>query len=160
MKLKELDAQENCIIAGDLNTTLHQGEKKGASSVRDQFREHMEDLISELDIFDVQPSRGKFTWTNKRIGVGHIAAIMDHFLIHSPLLLLPLTISSKNFPWGISYHQPIALSFAKSENLGPILFRFNPLWLESQDFLPLISSAWSTWVDRTSVYIWEQKMKK
>jgi exonuclease III len=29
MKIKELDAQENCIIAGDFNTTMHQREKKG-----------------------------------------------------------------------------------------------------------------------------------
>jgi hypothetical protein len=35
MKLKELDSQENYIIAGDFNTTLHQGEKKGVSYVRD-----------------------------------------------------------------------------------------------------------------------------
>ena len=53
MKVRELGAQEKCIIAEDLNTTLHQGEKKGRSSIRDKFREHMEDLISDLDLFDV-----------------------------------------------------------------------------------------------------------
>jgi exonuclease III len=53
MNLKELDAQENCIIAGDFNTTLHQGDKKGGSSIRDQFGEHMQDLILELDLFDI-----------------------------------------------------------------------------------------------------------
>jgi exonuclease III len=147
MKIKELGAQNNCIIAGDFNTTLHQGGKKGGTIVRDPFREHMEDLISELDLFDVHPSKGKFTWSNKRLGVGHIAARLDRFLIHSSILLRPLNISSQIVPWGISDHRPIALSFDKVENMGPIPFKFNPIWLDSPDFLPLISSVWSIWVD-------------
>jgi hypothetical protein len=53
MKIRDLGTQENCIIAGDFNITLHQGEKKGGSSIRDQFKEHMEDFISNLDLFDV-----------------------------------------------------------------------------------------------------------
>jgi hypothetical protein len=120
----------------------------------------MEDLISELDLFDVQPSKGKFTWSNKILGVGHIASRLDHFLIHSSILLLPLNILSQIVPWGISDHRPIALSFDKVENLGPIPFKFNPIWMDSPDFLPLISSVWSIWVDGTPVYIWEQKLKK
>jgi hypothetical protein len=44
--------------------------------------------------------------------------------------------------------------------LGPIPFRFNPLWMDSPDFLPLITSAWSTWVNETLVFIWEKKLKK
>jgi exonuclease III len=119
MKIKELGAQDNCIIAGDFNTTLHQGEKKGGTTVRDQFREHMEDLISELDLFDVQPSKGKYTWSNKRSGVGHIAARLDRFLIHSPLLFRPLSISSQIVSWGISDHRPIALSLSKQKIWDP-----------------------------------------
>jgi hypothetical protein len=54
----------------------------------------MEDLVSDLNLFDVQPSKGKYTWNNKRAGVGQIVARLDHFLIHSPLLSLPSTITS------------------------------------------------------------------
>jgi hypothetical protein len=32
--------------------------------------------------------------------------------------------------------------------------------MDSPDFLPLISSTWSTWINGTPVYIWEQKLKK
>jgi hypothetical protein len=32
--------------------------------------------------------------------------------------------------------------------------------MDSLDFLPLISSVWSNWVDGTSVYIWEQNLKR
>jgi hypothetical protein len=159
-KLKDIDAQENCIITREFNTTLHQGEKKGGSIVRDQFRESMEDLITDLDLFDVKPSKGKYTWSNKRSGVGHIPTRLDRFLIHNSLLLLPLDISSKIILWGISYHRPISLTLTKALNYDPIPFRFTPLWMDSPDFLPLISSIWSTWINGTPMFIWEQKLKK
>jgi hypothetical protein len=92
--------------------------------------------------------------------VGHIASRLDCFLIHNPLLLLLLEISSKIIPWGISDHRPIVLTLNKEMNYGPIPFRLNPLWMDSSDFLPLISSTWSTWINGTQVYIWEQKLKK
>jgi hypothetical protein len=59
MKIKDIGAQNNYIIAGDFNTNLHQGGKKGGSIVRGPFREYLEDLISELDLFHVHPSKGK-----------------------------------------------------------------------------------------------------
>jgi hypothetical protein len=94
MKLKDLDSQENCMIVRDFNTTLHQGKKMRGSIVRDQFTENMEDLVSYLNLFNVKPSKGKNTWNNKRTGVGHIAARLNRFLIHNPLLFLLLTIIS------------------------------------------------------------------
>jgi hypothetical protein len=139
MKIKEVGLHNNCIIAGDFNTTLHQEGKKGDSIVRDSFKECMEDLILELDLFDVQPNKGKYTWRKKLSGVGHIATRLDHFLIQISLLLIPSNISTQIIPQGILYHFPIALSFDKVENLGPIPFKFNPLWMDSSDFLPLIS---------------------
>ena len=62
----------NLIVAGDLNVTLSQDEKKGGSLVRDPAREWVEDLISDWELEDISPSNGKFTWSNKRIGPGHI----------------------------------------------------------------------------------------
>ena len=127
MKTKDIGAQTNCIIARDFNKTLHQGEIKGGSIVRDMFREHMDDLISELDLFDVQPSKGKLTCSYKRLRVGHIASRLDRFLIHTFILLLSLNISSQIVPWGISDHLPISLSFDEVDNLGSIPFKFNPI---------------------------------
>jgi hypothetical protein len=38
-------------------------------------------------------------------------------------------------------------------------FRFNPLWLNSQDDVDRICQAWDTWIPDTPVYIWEKKLK-
>jgi hypothetical protein len=71
---------ENIILGGDLNVTLSTEEKRGGSIVRDPAREWVEDLISTWDLMDIKPSRGRYTWTNKRVGPGHIAARLDRFL--------------------------------------------------------------------------------
>ena len=58
----------NIIIPGDLNVTLAAEGKKGGSPVRDPSREWVEDIILDWELEDINPSHGKFTWTNKRRG--------------------------------------------------------------------------------------------
>jgi hypothetical protein len=65
----------------------------------DQFGEKMDDLISDLDLFDVPPTKGMYTWNNKRAGPGHIAARLDRFLISSSFLALPDKACSLILPW-------------------------------------------------------------
>lgn len=60
----------------------------------------MQDLISDWDLFDIKPTKGHFTWTNRRSGINHIAARLERLLVssdlmfqdkeESPLQLLPL----------------------------------------------------------------------
>jgi hypothetical protein len=105
--------------------------------VWDPPQENMEDLMSSLDLMDVSPSKFQYTWNNKRVEPGHIAIRLDHFLINVSFLSLPNSFSSSIIPWSSSDHCPISLCFVKEENLGPISFRFNPLWMEKSDFPPL-----------------------
>jgi hypothetical protein len=87
----------------------------------------VEDLISTWDLMDIKPSRGRYTWTNKRVGPGHIAARLDRFLVQSSFLTLGLTTSSEILPNSTSDHKPITLEIKKEQGQGPIPFRFNPL---------------------------------
>lgn len=160
MSIRDIRFQQNCIIVADFNTTMHLNEKREGSVVKDPSKKKMEDLVSTLDLFDVQPSKGKFTCSNKRAGMVHIATRLDRFLIHSPLLSLPDEISSLIIPLGSSDYRPISLSFTKEENLGPIPFRFNPLWMEKSDLFPLVSRSWCQWVVGSPIHIWEQKLKR
>jgi len=70
----------NVIIAGDLNLTLSLAQKRGGSVVRDSSRELVEDLLQDWNLIDIKPSSGKYTWSNKRLSPGHIAARLDLFL--------------------------------------------------------------------------------
>jgi hypothetical protein len=104
-------------------------EKKGGSIVRDLAREWVEDIMLDWDLEDIKPSRGKFTWTNKRVGLSHIIARLDRFLVQNSFLLLGLNFSSKIMSHSVSDHKPILLELSRDENLGPIPFRFSPAWL-------------------------------
>jgi endonuclease/exonuclease/phosphatase family metal-dependent hydrolase len=127
LDLMEFENEDNFIIAGDFNTTLHHWEKRGGTIVSDSSREYLEDLISSLDLFDVNPSKGVFTWSNRRVGPRHISTRLDHFFIGSALLTDPSALSSQILPWTCSNHKPISLAFLNENNLGPIPFRFNPM---------------------------------
>jgi exonuclease III len=148
-----------CIIEGDLNTHLNQGEKKGGSKVRDPLSENPVDLISDWDMQDIKPIKGHYTWNNRRAGLQHIAARLDRFLINSNFLLSPLDISSQILPSAISDHKPIILSFRPSQNLGPLPFRFNQLWLDNSDIPLLVTAAWNASFSRSPNFVWESKLK-
>ena len=88
-----MHSPENVIIAGDLNLTLVASEKKGGSPVRDPAREWVEDIILHWELEDIKPTWGKSTWSNKRLGLGHIAAHLDRFLIQSSFLTFGFSAS-------------------------------------------------------------------
>ena len=155
-----LQQPENIIVAGDLNVTLATNEKKGGSPVRDPSREWIEDIILDWELIDIKPNKGNFTWSNKRIGPGHIAARLDRFLVHSSFLSLGLLASSKILPHYTSYHHPILLELALDQDLGPIPFRFSPLWIQHEGFMQVVSESWGRYIRGSPSFIWEEKIKR
>jgi exonuclease III len=151
---------ENLVVAGDLNVTLSLSEKKGGSIIRDPSREWVEDLMADWELEDIPPSNGKFTWSNKRVGPGHIAARLDRFLIQSSFLTIGLRASSKVLPHYTSDHKPISLSLRPSTSLGPIPFKFSPLWPAQSDFLNLVQLSWKTPVSGSPFFVWEEKLRR
>ena len=102
---------ENIIITGDLNLMLLSTEKREGCIVQDPTREWAEDLMQDWDLLDIKPSSGKFTWSNKRVGPGHIAARLDRFFIQSSFLLLGTEARMQILSCSISDHKPSNLSF-------------------------------------------------
>ena len=117
----------NIIVVGDLNLVFDPKENRGGNIGKDQMLPLVKDLIQQWDLLDVKPKRGLYTWTNNRIGVDHIVARLDRFLVQSSLLLGKRLIFSKILPKLTSHHKPILLQLEEEENLGPIPFRFGPL---------------------------------
>ena len=93
LRKERSNLQGNVILVGDLNFILSQDEKRGGSLVRDPIREIVDETILEWHLMDVKPSIGKYTWNNKRIEPGHIAARLDRFLVQDTFLLLGLNLS-------------------------------------------------------------------
>ena len=90
-------------------------------------------------MIDLKPKTGRFTWSNQRVGAASIFARLDRFLVQSSLLDGNQIISSKILPKLSSDHHPIALVFEKEDELGPIPFRFYPLWIERDGFMATVN---------------------
>eukprot|EP00253_Pinus_taeda_P001985 PITA_01985 len=149
---------ENIIIAGDLNVTLAAEEKKGGSPVRDPAREWVEDIMISWDLEDIKSSAGKYTWSNKRLGPNHIAARLDRFLVQTSFLASGLMASSKILPNCSFDHKPISLELSKDGFLGPIPFRFSPLWIQPEGFHEVVSEVWNRHVLGSPFFVWEEKL--
>jgi len=109
-------------------------EKRGGRTSKDQLIHVVEDMIQQWDLMDFKPRKGLYTWTNNRTGEEHISARLDRFLVQSTLLLERKLISTTILPKLTSDHKPILLSLEDEEILGPIPFRFIPLWKEKSGF--------------------------
>ena len=45
-------------------------------------------------------------------------------------------------------------------NLGPIPFRFNPMWAKHAEFLKIVAESWSHPVTGSPFYVWEEKLRR
>ena len=97
-------------------------------------------------------------WMNNRVGTARISACLDRFLAQS-MLMDYFVLTSTIFPNVTSDDHPIGLRLEKEENLGPISFRFCPIWVEREGFGELISHVWSQFIVGSPSYVWEQKLK-
>eukprot|EP00253_Pinus_taeda_P032639 PITA_32639 len=149
----------NLVIGGDLNITLDPKEKKGGIQSRDPFSRTVGNLIQRWDLVDFKPVKGKFTWTNNRTGENHISARLDRFLISSSLMLDNIIVFTKILPKLTSDHKPILICLKKEEDLGPLPFRFSPLWAGKDGFLETVQAAWRIEVYGSPSFVWEQKLK-
>jgi hypothetical protein len=102
--------------------TLAATEKKGGFIVRDPTREWVEDIMAYWELEYVKPTKGKYTWSNKRVGPRHIVSRLERFLFQNTFMLLGLTPSSSILPHIVSDHKPIMLDISHDKNLKPIPF--------------------------------------
>ena len=119
----------------------------------------MEDLIQQWDLLDFIPVKGLYTWSNNRVGEDHISACLDRFLVQGALLMNKKIITTKILPKLTSDHKPIHLVLEDEEYLGPIPFRFSPLWIERDGFIGTVKTTWAKIFSGSSSYVWEQKLK-
>eukprot|EP00253_Pinus_taeda_P022851 PITA_22851 len=151
---------ENIIIVGDLNLTLLSSEKRGGSIVRDPAREWVEDLMQDWDLLDIKPIKGTFTWSNKRIGSGHITARLDKFLVQISFLLLGLDARMRILQSSVSDHKPISLELLTPKDLGPIPFRFSSLWIKEKDFMEKTKDCWKEPIKGSMFFVWKEKLRR
>jgi len=155
----ELHNPKRIVIVGDLNIIMDPKEKRGGSYFRDPMLYIVENLMIQWDLVDFKPVKGEYTWNNNRIGENHISAKLDRFLIHSSIMMDRRIIFSKILPKLTWDHKPILLCLKEEEDLGPLPFRFSPLWVEREGFFETVQTACQKEVIGSPSFVWEQKLK-
>lgn len=141
------------MLARDFNLTLVVNEKKGGKRVSDPFKELLEDIIQDWDLVDIKPKKGKYTWSNKRIGPGYIATRLGKFTVQIYFLISRVSLSSYIIPFSVSDHKPISLDISKDANLGPIPLHFNPIRGENKDSFKVVLEAWNIGVRGSTFFV-------
>ena len=155
----ELLNPQNLVIGGDLNIILDPKEKRGGTFSRDPFLSTVENLILQWDLVDFKPVKGEYTWTNNRTGENHISARLEKFLTSSSIMMDKRISFTKILPKITSDHKPILFFLKEEEDLGPLPFRFSPLWARREGFFETVQTAWRIDVSGSPSFVWEQKMK-
>ena len=65
--------------------------------------------MADLDLLDIPLRNMKYTLSNKRTGIVHVATRLDKYLVSSTFLQKDLLPTSLALPSVISDHKPIAL---------------------------------------------------
>ena len=99
----------------------------------------VEELILDWELMDLKPKVGHYTWSNHRAGAANISARLDRFLVHCSPIDGKTIISSKILLKLLSNHNPISLLLEKDEELGPIPFKFSPLWIDRAGFFDVVT---------------------
>jgi len=100
-------------MAGDFNAIISLDEKKGGLNKLDPSSTVFRDNISGLNLVDIMPSNGLFTWSNRRCGADCISEKLDRFLVSTFWIANTWDTSSKILDWRGSDHRPIKLSISQ-----------------------------------------------
>eukprot|EP00253_Pinus_taeda_P001792 PITA_01792 len=150
----------NIFLGGDLNLIRNAEEKLGGNFYADPSREALEEIIQTHSLVDIPPQNGRFTWSNKRTGKNNIKERLDRILAQERIVANFQRIQSTIIQGYISDHKPVALRLDKGKYTGPIPFKYNKVWDNSEDFRELIKDHWAMDITGSPHFIWETKIKR
>ena len=93
------------------------------------------DLITDMNLVDVQTTNGKFTWNNRRGGIHQIASRLDRYLVSEDFVSLDIFYEASIMPFLGSDHWPIRLEVDVKKQQTKRPFHFEGFWLRDASFI-------------------------
>ena len=94
----------------------------GGMFIRDPLKEMVDEIVVDWDLYDLKPKEGKFSWSDRHLGLGHITKQLDWFFTYDIFLLDNIHVLSSIIPVMTSNHKSIMLNLQAVINYGPIPF--------------------------------------
>jgi hypothetical protein len=99
-------------------------------------------MIGSLNLINMKPTNGIFTWNNQRCGAEAISERLDRFLVSGYWLSSKWTTSSEILDWRGSDHWPIKLSIISYGITKNPSFKFQLMWLRDMSLSDLMMDWW------------------
>ena len=99
-------------------------------------------MIDSLNLIDVKPTNGVFTWNNRRCGVEAISKRLDRFLVSCYWMNRRLITNSEILDQRGSDHSPIKLTITAYGVTKNPFFKFKLMWLRDQSLQDLMMDQW------------------
>ena len=130
------------IIAGDFNPILDLSEKWGGIARLEPSSVLLRDNISALNLVDIKPSNGQFTWNNRRIGDSCIAERLERFMVSYFWVGGLWSSKSEILDWRGLDHWPIKLAISSNRPPQKSPFKFQLMWLRDPDLYGCVAEWW------------------
>ncbi|XP_015961380.1 uncharacterized protein LOC107485367 [Arachis duranensis] len=127
--------QTPCCFLGDFNEIVHEGERKGGTSLN-RSAEEFKIWIQDMNLVDMPLSDHKFTWFR-----GCSYSRIDSALLSLEWLEEFLESRLRGGPRGLSDHCPIIMENRKLA-CGPRPFRSLDSWFTHEGFLRMVNEEW------------------
>ena len=141
-------------MGGDFNFSLGLLEFRGPHDRVDPLIDYFTQKLADKNQINVEPSKLKLTWRNKRVREDQVTKRIDKFVMSENFVERQVLIKQWIGTGGESDHFPIFLEVRKGNLKLIIPFKFNSTWLEDPDFNSLVRASLDemrNWSDSSSL---------
>lgn len=147
------------MLLGDLNTTLLYDEKIKGGEVLNTDTEELASFVEAAEVLDMKYTGHRLTWCNNREGLERMYCKLDRVLINSAWFNRFPLAETIFLDRSSSDHSPSLVRLHDLATQGKHIFKYCNFWSKNEQFMPLVSQAWSTSLYGTPMYILVQKLK-
>lgn len=130
------------MFVGDFNQTLGPTDKLGPPSSYIPGATCFQQLLNDLDLYEIPSFGPHFTWTNNRKGNDCTFERLDRSFCNGEWSVLDLNISVTNLPIHGSDHSPILLFTSKVGFLKRRRFKFKQFWTTYEHCRSIVHTSW------------------
>jgi hypothetical protein len=143
-------------IGGDFNVVRYPTERlKGGSLASAMWA--FTDFINELDLIDLPLIGGNYTWSSNPTRPA--MSRLDRFLVSPEWDGLFASFVQSTLPCRLSDHFPILLDCGRIQG-GKTSFKFENMWLQSEQFVDRVSTWWESYVfEGSPSFVFSQKLR-
>ncbi|KAB5540627.1 hypothetical protein DKX38_013601 [Salix brachista] len=139
-------------ILGDFNAVLRPSDRSGGSRAWHKHHDDFPECIMDSSLHQIPANGLHLTWHNGQSGQGTIMKKLDWIFSNLAILIAWPTARANFLPRQESDHSAMILTLKVNPAKAPVSFKFLNQWMEHEDFLDIVKSAWQHRIIGNPIY--------